>query len=768
MELTPGTRIGTYEIVAPLGAGGMGEVYRARDLRLDRDIALKVLPASFAGDGERLARFEREARTVAGLNHPNIVVLHSIEDDGNLRFLTMELVEGQSLDQHLVPGGLPMSRVLDLGIALAAALAAAHAKGVVHRDLKPANVMLTREGRVKVLDFGLAKPLAESPVSGLDETQTTTMATPISGVGQVLGTVPYMAPEQIRGQAVDARTDLFALGIILYELATGRRPFGGATPADVSSAILRDAPAPIAAVRAELPGDLVRIVNRCLEKQPRDRFQTALEVDNELRRLRRVIERGEPVEPASYGAASIAVLPFVNRSRDDDDEYFSDGLADELLNMLSKIKGLRVVARTSSFYFKGKDVPLSEIGSLLNVDTVLDGSVRKSGSRVRISVQLVRVSDSSHLWSETYNRTLDDIFEVQDDIAQSVVKELRTTLLGEAADSNASGEAKAEVARAAKGRATDPEAHRLYLQGRYLIDRHSREDTAKGVEYLKQAVALDPRFALPWAELGLAYWNQADRSWAPVEEGYRQARHAVERALSLEPDLAEAHAVMGWIQMSYELDWRGAEVSMRRALELAPGNTHVLRRAGVWAHCLGRDDEAIALHRQAVELDPLSAATYRGLAGMLLNADRAAEAAFSKALELAPNMAACHAYLALALLALGRGEQAVAEAKQDPAEAYRLWALAIVHHGLGMRVESDAALRELVEKYPGDGAVQIADAHGARGELAETFEWLDRAHAQRDTGLASMHGSRRLRFLHGDPRWSAFLRKIGLSTPVHP
>ncbi|MEO5618973.1 MAG: serine/threonine-protein kinase, partial [Candidatus Eisenbacteria bacterium] len=351
MFLTPGTKLGSYEIVAPLGAGGMGEVYRARDTRLGRDVAIKVLPADVAAHPDRLARFEREARTVAGLNHPNIVVLHSVEDVGGTRFLTMELVEGQSLAQHVVPGGMPIARVVELGIALADALGAAHERGVVHRDLKPANVMLTREGRVKVLDFGLAK-LAE-PETVMDRTQAATMTTPLSGNGQVLGTVPYMAPEQIRGETVDARSDIFALGIVLYELATGKRPFVGATFADTSSAILRDTPSSLTRVRADLPADLGRIVGRCLEKSPRERFQNALDVMNDLRALRRTLEQGTsgaPPKPASQAVASIAVLPFVNRSASADDEYFSDGLADELLNVLAKIKGLRVTARSSSFH----------------------------------------------------------------------------------------------------------------------------------------------------------------------------------------------------------------------------------------------------------------------------------------------------------------------------------------------------------------------------------------------------------------------------------
>ena len=581
MPLTPATRLGPYEIIGPIGAGGMGEVFRARDTRLKRDIAIKVLPHDVASSPERLARFEREATAVAGLNHPNIVVLHSIEEVAGTRFLTMELVEGQSLDQALPSAGLPIQRIIELGIALAEALAAAHERGVIHRDLMPANVMLTRDGRVKVLDFGLAKLVTSD--SSTDLTQAATMTTPLSGEGHVVGTVPYMAPEQVRGEAVDPRTDLFALGVVLYELAAGCRPFTGATHADIGSAILRDAPMPLCALRPELPQDLDRIVSRCLEKNPRERFQTALDISNELRGLRRELERGElgaPVRTTVQKVASIAVLPFVNRSASADDEHFSDGLVDELLSVLSKIKGLRVTARTSSLQFRGSKDDVPTIGRKLGVATLLEGSVRKAGNRIRVSVQLVNVADSSHLWSETYDRTLEDIFAVQDDIAHSVVRELRTALLGEEGDSDASGAAKADVAQAVKGRGTDPEAHRLYLLARHLLDRASREYTARGIDYLKQALARDPEFALAWAELGTAYAREADVGWASAVKGYRWAREAVERALTLEPDLAEGHAQMGWIRTNYDWDWPGAEASFARALELAPGNGTALQRAG--------------------------------------------------------------------------------------------------------------------------------------------------------------------------------------------
>ncbi len=758
MVLTPGTRLGTYEILSSLGAGGMGEVYRARDTRLGREVAVKVLPAEVAAFPERLARFEREARTVAGLNHPNIVTLHSVEDEDGVRFLTMELVEGQTLVDLMTPGGLPLSRILELAIPLTDALTAAHARGVVHRDLKPGNVMVTREGRVKVLDFGLAKgPDAEAAASpGRDLAATAT--------GEVMGTMPYMAPEQIRGETADARSDLFALGILLHEIATGRRPFTGETSVDVGHAILRDPPEPLSRARGDLPAEFERIVSRCLEKDPRERAQSALDVNNELRRLRRTLERGDAATPsAPANLASIAVLPFVNRSRDEEDEYFSDGLADELLSVLSRIRGLRVVARTSSFLFKGKSDDIATIGHKLNVVTILEGSVRKAGNRIRVSVQLVKVADSSHLWSETYDRTLDDIFAVQDDIAQSVVKELRTTLLGEAPDSDASGEAKAEVAQATKGRGTDPEALRLYLRARHFLDRRTREDLARGIASLQQALELDPDFALAWTDLAGAYVYEATYSWGPVDEGFARARTALERAFALEPNLVEAYVGQGWLQMHDGWDRRAAQASLARALELSPRNARALRVAGVLAMDQGRLEDAICLYRRGLEQDPLGAGTYvsLGIALLALNRLAESEAAFRKALELTPQGAWTRAYLALTLVAQHRGEEAVAEAMRESEEGGRMVALALVHQALGHRAEADAALRELIDNYANELAYHIAEVHAARGDADAAFECLERAYANREGGLPLLTTSTTLGALHGDPRWGAFVKKMG-------
>jgi serine/threonine protein kinase/Tfp pilus assembly protein PilF len=763
MPLAPKTRLGTYEILGPLGAGGMGEVYRARDTRLGREVAIKVLPAEVASSPDRLARFEREARTVAGLNHPNIVTLHSVEDHDDVRFLTMELVEGQTLSTLVTPAGLPLSKLLELAIPLTDALVAAHERGVIHRDLKPGNVMVTSEGRVKVLDFGLAKMVDAETPPARDGVHTATVDIPITTEGQIAGTVPYMAPEQLRGEALDARSDLFSLGIILYELGTGRRPFTGETSIDVGHAILHNTPEPLCRVRADLPVDLERVVSRCLEKHPRERFQTALDVYNELRRASRAVERPLPQENLQT-LASVAVLPFLNMSGDPENEYFSDGLAEELLNVLAKVRKLRVAARSSAFTFRGQNVTVSAVGKALNVATVLEGSVRKSGNRVRIGVQLLNAADGYHLWTESYDRTLDDIFAVQDDIAQSVSKALRMALLGEVVDSSVRDEVKADIADAARGRGHNAEAHRLYLQGRYLADRLTREDLQRGIDTLRAALEIDPGHALAWTELSKAYVMQSGTGWGPQAECIAMAREAARRAIELEPALVEGHAALGWVLMIHDWDWAGAEASYRRTLELTPRNAAVLTGAGWLKRATGQIDEAITFFHRAVEQDPLSSTAHNdlGLTRYFGNKLADAEASFRKSLELAPRRAETRSDLAMVLLRLGRMEESLREATMEQYDGFGLCARAIVHHARGDRSKSDLALRELEERFPTDGAYQVAQVYAARGELDSSFAWLERACDQRDGGLLYLLGDPFFEAARTDPRWKDVLARMRL------
>jgi len=476
-------------------------------------------------------------------------------------------------------------------------------------------------------------------------------------------------------------------------------------------------------------------------------------------------EQSHEVAAPAHGPPSIAVLPFVNRSNIAEDEYFSDGLADELINVLAKIRGLGVAARTSSFQFKGTNDDIVVIGRKLNVATVLEGSVRRVGSRIRVSVQVVNAADGYHLWSETYDRSFDDVFVVQDDIARSVVAGLRSVPLFEAVDAKATQQVAAQVAAASKGRASNSEAHHLVLQARHVAQRNNRDDTAKAIDYLKRALDLDPAFALAWAELAGQYTMQAAFGWAPASEGLARGREAVARALALEPNLAEAYARMAVLQM-LDWNWRGAETSYGRALELAPGIAIVQQLGGELALLQGRFDEAIRRFGEAMEHDPLRPAVFARLAQALLACGRASEAeiTFRRALELSPQRVSLHARLSMALLAQDHGAEALTEALREPEEWERLCALAIIHERQGRRAESDAALDALMAKHQHAGAFQIALVYAARNEVELAFQWLEQAYDRRDSGLTELKASPLLRSLHSDPRWETLMRKVGMAS----
>ncbi len=464
---------------------------------------------------------------------------------------------------------------------------------------------------------------------------------------------------------------------------------------------------------------------------------------------------------------SIAVLPFVNTSDDAANEYFADGLAEELLNVLSKVRGLRVASRTSAFSFKGAKVDIPTMAQKLNVATILEGSVRKAGNRVRISAQLIHVATDSHLWSATYDRQLEDIFAVQDEIAQSVVRELRAALMGEKPDAAAIAAVRGEIEAAARGRGQNAEAYRLYLQASFHNDRLTAEDLTIAIEAYRKALRLDPNFPLAWAGLSIAYSNGTGQGWLGTDEdeGFRLAREACGKAMQLAPDLAESHEALGVIRHSNEWDWKGAEASFARALELAPHSVRIMRNTIFILYARGRFAEAIALLRQAVELDPLSGAVHCFLAGSYRIAGRLAEAevAIRKSLELSPHGGFAHFYHSDICLAQGRLDEALEAAKLEIHDMFRLLALANVYHAQGRRTQSNAVLKALIESYTGTAALQIAEAFAYRGERDQAFAWLERARAQRDAGMSMVLALPNLRGLHGDPRWVPFLEKVGLA-----
>jgi len=694
-------------------------------------------------------RFEREARAIAALNHPNILGIYDVGQHDGAPFLITELLEGESLRERLEGGAVPQRWAIDCAVQISQGLAAAHGKGIVHRDLKPDNIFVTRGGGVKLLDFGLAK-LTSRAGDGTSQADGPTMTSAHTAAGVVMGTASYMAPEQVRGEAVDARTDLFAFGIMIYELASGRRPFPGRTFADVSSAILRDTPEPLAGIRADLPGDLGRIVARCLEKDPRSRFQTALDVRNELWGLKQMLESvaREPAKGAAKETPSIAVLPFVNMSRDEENEYFSDGLSEELLNVLAKIPELKVTGRTSSFAFKGKREDLRDIGQKLGVGTLLEGSVRKVGNRVRITAQLIKVADGFHLWSETYDRVLDDIFAVQDDIARSVSTALHVTLLGKSAAASK----------------TNAESYQLVLQGNHFVQQNTQPTLARAALLYREAIDKSPDSALAWAGLARAFTYQAFFGFGELDENHKNAREAAERALSLDDKLADAYEVMGMILASLEFRWNEALDVIRKARTLAPGASGPMVTLSAYQGAFGRIEEALQLARRAQEIDPLNPNVHsnRGrLESWSSNLEAACEA-YLRTLELSPGMASVHSTLGLLYLRREMGDKAIAEIQKEASLGYREYALAIVYHELGMREQSDAALARLLTESEQWG-YQFAAAHARRGETDQAFHWLERSCELHDSGIVLSKVSWPFKSLHSDPRWPRFLEKIGLA-----
>jgi eukaryotic-like serine/threonine-protein kinase len=584
--LTPGVRLAHYEIAAQLGAGGMGEVWRAHDTRLGRDVALKVLPAEMAADPERLERFRREAKALAALDHPGVVTVHSVEEADGVHFLTMQLVDGQPLDRLIPADGLPLPRLLEIAISLAEALAAAHERGIVHRDLKPANVMVSGDGRVKVLDFGLAK------VTEVGRESAATVTHALTGDGVVMGTVPYMSPEQVSGRAVDRRTDIFALGVVIYEMATGRRPFLGPSPAELVSAILRDAPPPLAELRPGLPADLAEFVGRCLQKHAEDRFATAGDLLAALQALRRRLESGAAApaaEPAAPGL-SIVVVPFVNLSPDPDNEYFSDGLTEEIIADLSKVRALRVISRTSSMQLKGAKKDVRTIGRELGVRYVLEGGVRKAGNSLRITAQLIDATSDAHLWSEKYSGTLDDVFEVQERVSREIVRSLDITLTAE------------EQQRLAERPIANVRAFELFLQARQEVRRYAVDRagalTREAMRIEGETPAL--KNLLTWAKvMQVRAGMSPDRSL--LDEAEREARDL----LAGVPDAPYGHSLLGHI--SYERG-RMPEAVDHCTLALArePNDADTLLILCMSYIAAGRSREGSETARRMVACDPLS------------------------------------------------------------------------------------------------------------------------------------------------------------------
>ena len=736
-------------LLEPLGAGAQGQVWRAWDPTLQRQVALKFLQR-WGAPHDRAAWTELlvEARALARVRHRAVVAVHGIAEHDGRSGMWMECLQGNTLAKELERSGrLPEEKVLTIGLELGSAIEALEDAGLLHRDIKPANIMLEAGGRVVLTDFGLGwRPSLDGDVSVRSS-----------------GTPLFMAPEVLSGGNPSHASDLYALGVTLWWALAGRAPFTARTMAELQEEAKRGPALALHEIRSDANESLVSAILWLMRPAAAERPAGASHLLERLRAVRDGIEAARrAATSASIHPASVAILPFANRSGTTEDEYFSDGLADELIHVLSKIKGIRVAARASSFHFRNRSARPAEIGRALRVVTILDGSVRRVGGRVRITVQLVSVAEDDTLWSESYDRTLDDLFAVQDDIAQSVVRELKQRLLGEP---EAHGQTVSEVAKAVRGRANTPEAQRLYIHARHLVDRFNRPEMQKAIEYLKEALAIDPSFALAWAELARAYAAEADAGWIPSVQAYERSREAAQRALSLDPDLAEAHVRMGRVRRNYEHDFEGAKVSYAKALELDPVNATALAGSGALCMNLAQFEEAVRYYERALDRDPVNAGAHHNLGMPLFYVGRLsdAEAAFRKTLELAPQTAGTRCYLSWTLQAQGRSAEALSVAHQEPEEWVRLWALAILHGLEGRRSESDAALQELIGGYADLCTFQIAEVHAVRGEPEEAFRWLTRAYELHDSGLSDLSSSPRLESLREDARWKPFVQKVGLT-----
>jgi TolB-like protein/Flp pilus assembly protein TadD len=762
-----GRQLGAYRVLSLLGAGGMGEVYRARDTKLNRDVALKILPDAFALDVDRLARFRREARAVAALNHPHIVTIFSIEEQNGVPFMTMELIEGATLDQGIPGRGLPLARFFDIASALADALSAAHRKHIIHRDLKPGNVMVTDDGRVKVLDFGLAQEVDADTVRLAED--STYLGTK---VGTIVGTMPYMSPEQIEAKPFDHRTDLFSLGIMLYELATGERPFRGDSPAALMSSILKDQPKPLGERRSDLPPDVCRLIDRCLEKEPTNRIQTATEILAQLKAYRRAWETGarpaglDSTPPPAERAVSIAVLAFTDMSAAKDQDWFCDGIAEEILNALAPLKGLRVAARTSAFSFKGKGDDLRTIGEKLNVTTVLEGSVRRAGDRVRITVQLNDVADGFQLWSERYDRELKHIFDVQDEIAKAVAERLRVTLAGGKED------------RLVEQATTNIEAYQLYLKGRALVDRRGAS-VPIGLDLLRKAVELDPGYAQAWAGIADALTVLAYSGAARGSESKAQAIAAARRSIELDPTSATGHNALACATLLYENNRALAKREFERALELSPsdgmGRCRYANFYLNWA--CGAFERGIAEARLALDSDPLSAYITMTLGVSLFTAGLLDEAIDTcrRAIQLDPRSFVSRWALGIALGMAGRFDEAIstldAAAEISGRHPLALTGLAVVFGQGGKPAEARVVHGELMDRAS-RGYVSpshLALTAYAAGQREEAIAFARRAWDEREPSFILW--ARQFppyRALHSDPRFAAILREMDSPEETEP
>lgn len=743
--LIPGVSVSHYRILRRIGAGGMGEVFLAEDTKLGRNVALKFLSSSLSNSEECRARFRNEAQAAAVLDHPNIVAVHDVGMYHGRPYFTMQHIDGRTLREYCQGKVLSITQVLEIAIQVCEGLAAAHQRGVVHGDIKPQNILMDSADRPRIVDFGLALMQSTSVVA-------------ISG--STVGTIAYLSPEQVRGEPANHQTDVWAMGVMLYEMLTGQPPFSGEYEQAVMYAILNEEPIALTSLRPDIPPELAEIVTKALAKRPSARYKSARDLAADLQQCHDTLKPGGSRHYASATPTlpSIAVLPFRDLSQNADQEYFCEGMAEELINVLARIEGLRVSARTSAFQFKGKELDIRRIGEQLGVTTLLEGSVRKSGNHLRVTTQLINVADGYNLWSERFDRDLDDVFTIQDEISLAVVEKLKSTLLDE------------DRQRITKRQTQNKEAYQLYLRGRYFWNRRYEGELRRAIDCFQQTIAMDPQYAVAYTGIADSYAILAQYGWLRPRDAFSIARTAVEKALAIDGELSEAHASMAWIKTFHDWDLRGAETEFKRAIELNPNNV----TAHQWyAICLGpmnRFDDGWRELDCALNLDPLSI-TIHSIAGLGHYNCRQFDDAITqlkKTLGIDPTFYLALLFLGWTYAAKSMWQESIATldklARPPITSTFALGSLGATYAMSGQRDEALKTLRQLEElaRTAYVSPYYYAMVYAGLGDNNRAFDCLEQAFVEREPFLITLAIFPLLDSLRSDPRFDLLLRRIGL------